>query len=339
MADTSSAAASSASPKPRNRPGVFRWTVAIVLLALAAWAGWQSYKAFDQRSIVEHVEDLGGVVYYDYEDPANRQRGISRPGVVAGWLGRDYSHDIVEVNLRTSERSGLSDDDVQKLKGLSALRRLTISQGNEITNEGLALLGKLTRLEKLTLVRLPQVDNAGLSVLARLPELREVELVSFPKISDDVLRHTGELENVHSVSFGNCPIDGTGWQHIKGLPLRVVAAEACEVSDEALAQLAEIKTLEELSLSKNKIRGPGLAHLRGLDKLTTLRLGNNPLDVESALPHLKALASLETLNLMGVSLPEEKAKELSTALPKCDITVEGGSYDPEEGKWFFDAGN
>src|SRR5688572_14796192 len=120
-----------AAPEPRSRPGAFRWTVAIVLLALAAWAGWQSYKAFDQRSIVDHVEDLGGVVYYDYEvrDPANPERGASGPGVVAGWLGRDYSHDIVEVNLRTSDRGGLTDDDVRKLKSLSALRRLTISQG------------------------------------------------------------------------------------------------------------------------------------------------------------------------------------------------------------------
>jgi hypothetical protein len=259
--------------------------------------------------------------------------------MVADWLGKDYSHDIVEVNLRTSERGGLTDDDVRKLKGLAELRRVTIAQGIEVTNDGLALLAGLPKLEKLTLVRIPQVDDAGLAVIGRLPKLRELEIVSLPKISDEVLRHTADLEDVHSVTFGDCPIDGSGWKYIKGLPLRLVAAEGCEVSDEALAQLAEIKTLQELSLTRNKIRGPGLEHLRGLDKLTALRLGNNPLDADAAIPHLKTMTSLETLNLAGMRISKESAEELSKALPKCDITVEGGSYDPEEGAWVFEGGN
>lgn len=326
-------------PESRSRPGPLRWGIAIVLLALAAWAGWHTYRVFQQRSVVEHIDDLGGVVTYDFDyiDPDNRQDRPSGPNPIASLLGNDYTQQIVEVNLSSSAGT-LSDEDLKRVASLSGLRALSISNGGEITDEGLELLGRMPNLERLRLIKFANVTDAGLAVLASLPELRKLELVSLPKISDEGLQHLADLHNLRDLTISDCQIDGSGWQHVNSPGLRLMETTMCQVNDEALQHLAGASALEELSVAQNQIRGPGLSHLKGLPKLTRLRLGENPLEPVAAVPNLKELTTLELLTLSGTPLDREAGKELAQALPKCDITITEGSYDPEEGKWDFESG-
>jgi hypothetical protein len=326
---------------PRSRPGPFRWAIAIVLLVLAAWAGWHTYRVFGQRSVVEHIDELGGMVTYDFEDtdPEYREAREKGAGLIASVLGNDYTHDIVEVNLRTTD-GAISDEDLRKVSELSSVRKLSISNAAEVTDEGLAFLAGMPRLERLTLSKLPQVTDEGLSVLSRLPELRELQLASLPKITDEGFRHAAELANLQKVIINNCAINGSGWQYVQPKSLTWVEAISCQINDEALKHLADASQLEELSVSLNKIRGTGLAQLQNLGKLARLRLAENPLDPAEAVPHLTTLTSLEMLNLRGTPIDRKAGETLSQALPKCDITITGASYEPgegeEEGKWVSD---
>jgi hypothetical protein len=326
-------------PPPRSRPGAFRWGLAIVLLVLAGWTGWQAYRAHAQRSIREYIEEQGGAVAYDYES-RELDREASQPGTIAGILGNDYTQDIVEATLRNTDRSSITDDDLTKVSTLSALEKLSISNGAEVTDEGLAALAGMPKLRILKLVRFAQVTDAGMAVLAKLPALRELELIEIPKISDGALEHAAALENLKKVTINKCRINGSGLQHIKPGGLVYVDATSCDLNDEALKHLAGAADLDELAASENKIRGTGLAHLKGLTKLTKLRLAQNPLEPTTALANLKALESLEILNLSETPIDRKGGEELSQALPKCDITITGGNYDPEDdgGKWRFGSG-
>jgi hypothetical protein len=322
-------------PDARSKPGAFRWGLAIILSALAIWLGLLSWRAYRQRSAVAKVEELGGLVYYDYEgNPADPSRKRSGPGVVGNALGRDFTNHVVKVNLRTGAKEGLTDDDLEVLSGMPAVRELSITNANQVTDEGLAILADFDELEKLTLIKFPQLTNEGLAFLAELSDLRELELIATPKITNQGLEPVGQLKNLHAFTTSGFKIDGSIWKQLSGCPLKSVTAAECELTDDALATLAEMETLEQVSLPQNKIRGPGLAQLKGL-KLTSLVLGHNPLE-DSAIPHLKALTSLETLNLVGTPISKETGQELAKALPKCQISITVGTYDPEDGKWDFD---
>jgi hypothetical protein len=303
-----------------------------VLLILAGWAGWHAYRAYVQRSIKQYIEEQGGAFAYDFESRAGQ------PGMVASVLGNDYTHDIVEATLRKNDRSSITDEDLKKASALWALERLTISNGAEITDEGLAALAEMPKLRILRLGKLAQVTDVGMAVLARLPGLSELVLSDMPKITDATLEHAAGLENLTKVTINNCRINGSGLQHLKSAGLVYLDATSCDLNDDALEHLAGAAELDELAASQNKIRGPGLAHLKGLSKLTKLRLAENQLEQTSSVANLKAIESLEILNLSGTPIDRKGGEELSQALPKCDITITDGSYDPDEGKWRFGNG-
>jgi hypothetical protein len=324
-----------AAPKPRAKPGPVRWAIAIVLLALAAWAGWHTYRVFGQRSVVNHIDELGGMVMYDFEDPVDRD-AKSEQSFIASILGNDYAHDIVNVNLSVTEKKSLTDEDLKKVSQLSAAHTLEASKGSEITDDGLLALANMPRLRKLRLSQFSQVTDAGLAVLSRLPELRELQLISLPKITDEGLSHLAELKNLEQLTINGCPINGTCWKNLQSKSLTMLDASTCQINDAALEHLSGASELVELSLAQNKITGAGLSHLKGLPKLMRLRLSENPLDPAAALPALKSLSSLEMITLSGVStIGRKEGEELAKALPKCDITITGGSYNPEDG-WSFE---
>jgi hypothetical protein len=259
--------------------------------------------------------------------------------MIAGVLGKDYTQNIVEAIVRKSDRtSNFTDEDLKKISQLSALEKLSISNGADVTDEGLSALSGMSRLKSLKLVRFAQVTDAGMAVLARLPALRELELIDLPKISDAALAHAAGLEDLTKVTINNCRLSGAGLQHLKPGGLVYVDITSCEVDDEALKHLAGAAELDELAAAQNKIRGAGLAHLKDLPKLTKLRLAENPLEPATAVANLKGLASLEILNLNATPIDRKGGEELSKALPKCDITITGANYDPDEGEWKAEGG-
>ena len=326
-------------PQPRSQPSPFRWVIAVVLLALAAWASWHTYRVFQQRNIAEHIDNLGGVVAYDFEyiDPDDRSARPAGPNPVASLLGNDYTQDIVDINIGSGDREAMSDEDLQKIASLPEVLSLSISNGGQVSDAGLEELARLSNLQRLKLVNFSNVTDSGLAVLARLPDLKKLELTNLPKITDAGLAHLAELENLRELTISSCKIDGSGLEHVKPAALRLMEITTCQVNDAALQHLADANALEELSLGQNQIKGPGLSHLKPLSKLVRLRLGENPLDASAAVSQLKSLTGLELLNLRGTPVDREAAKELSEALPKCDITIDGASYNPEEGKWDYEA--
>jgi Leucine-rich repeat (LRR) protein len=324
-----------AAPKPRSKPGPVRWGIAIVLLALAAWAGWHSYRVFGQRSVVNHIDELGGMVMYDYEDPEDRDAKAGGQSFIASILGPDYAHDIVNVNLSVTEKKSLTDEDLKKVSQLTAVHTLE-AKGSEITDDGLSALANMPRLRKLRLSQFSQVTDAGLAVLARLPELRELQLVSLPKITDDGLRHLAELTKLEKLQINGCPINGSSWKNLQSKALVELDASSCQINDAALENLSGASELADLSLAQNKITGSGLSHLKGLPKLIRLRLSQNPLDPAAAVPALKTLTGLELLTMGETPIGRKEGEELSKTLPKCDITIKDGNYNPDEGKWDFE---
>jgi WD40 repeat protein/Leucine-rich repeat (LRR) protein len=168
----------------------------------------------------------------------------------------------------------VSDNELGYLKGLTELRKLSISS-DKITDAGLANLAGMTKLEELTLGSFfgkgPPITDAGLEQLKALKSLQKVNL------------------------FG-LPLTGPGLAHLKGAAeLEVLIVQNSKITDEGMAALKHFPNLQVLDLSQAPMTGAGLVHIKGMTKLRFLSLNEAPNLTDAGLVHLKGLTTLETL--------------------------------------------
>ena len=129
------------------------------------WLGVKMVKARRQREAVEAIEEVGGVVWYDYQG-GHLFTESSVPKWARALFGDDFFFDVVAVE---SDSGSLGDDEASDLKALENLVHLDVSL-TQITDAGLEHLEGLTKLEWLSLID-TQVTPEGVKKLKKaLPE-------------------------------------------------------------------------------------------------------------------------------------------------------------------------
>ena len=180
--------------KPRRRWFQYSLrTLFVLLTVLCVWLAVTVNRARKQREAVAAIEELGGVVYYDFQ--VDNSRGLLRaklPG--PKWLrelvGDEYFVSVHFVDLGNTQ---VTDAQLEHLKGLSNLQALVLDR-TQVTDAGLEHLKGLTNLQTLSL-RNCRITGAGLEHLKGLTNLQSLNLRD-TRITDAGLVHLKGLTNL-----------------------------------------------------------------------------------------------------------------------------------------------
>jgi len=229
------------SPHPRHAAFARRWTpwlrfslrgllLAFTLVALLL--GWYSNRVWKQRQIVRMIQSRGGQITYDFEKASGRgpifpQRERS---TVSNWLGVDWFHQVVSVDLNGSApATEISDEDLRQVSQLPGLRKLVLRDTTRVTPEGIKHLGRASSLQWLYLHRPPihgtdlrpmgalehlsylklytPIGDEGLAELAKWPALYEVEIPRDGITSDGARRLKQESKSIKMLTLLGFPQD------------------------------------------------------------------------------------------------------------------------------------
>ena len=207
----------------------------VVISMLAVWLGLHLHSARLQEQSVDAVQESGGEVRYDYQYPEGRYgrddvdylATSPVPQWLLDWLGVDFCHDVVEVDVHRNYGNGRENrnaDDVLlgRLHGFPELRRLELVHCG-ITDEGLRRLPILASLETLDL--------------------------SYSSVTDDGMPYLGRLKSLKSLELGHTRVNGRGFHRLSRLEhLQVLNLTLTPIRDEALSKIGLMEGLEYVSV-------------------------------------------------------------------------------------------
>lgn len=215
------------------------------------------------------------------------------------------------VSLRKLEKLDISG----KTKNISIAAKLKKLKDLSIdsTNENLSFIGEMTGLEKLSLSYVNRSFAKTAGNLTGLKELTLIDVNDGNRYDMSFLSELTSLENLFIL--GQNGLDITGISKLK--KLKSISIWLCWFDD--LSELKKCAALEELVIYNNnspfdvkwisgtnikdlRISGGGNAGVENMEKLATLK-------------------NLEYLLMDFTGIPEETAKKIKKAVPKCKIEV------------------
>ena len=209
----------------------------------------------------------------------------------------DYILGAAKLRLLGLERTGVTNDGLGKLVGLSNLESIDLSQASFISDDGLTHLAKLPKLRTLQLVKC-NIGDEGVAHLAAVSTLVGLDLRD-TLVSDacfESLQGMTKLKSLRCQGSGS-RLHDDGLQFLAGIQsLVALGLENSQITDNGLAQLAGLTNLEELYLTRANISDAGLEHLKGLRKLRVLRLRDTGIS-DAGITHLAALPQLKIVDL------------------------------------------
>lgn len=210
----------------------------------------------------------------------------------------DGMHKLEELNLGLS---GFSDENLAHIRGLKTLRKLTLTNpeqlfGGNLTDAGLIWLRDLVSLRHLEL-RGAHITSSGLASLRWSTALESLDL-SETQVSNTCWWHLQHLNNLHHLDLSYT-----------------------RVGDAFLQHAPKLAALESLDLSFTQVTDAGMSAMRTLYSLSSLSLVHNQI-TDAAAPQLAALQTLRKLDLSSCHLSEHVVDMLRQALPECEIRFE-----------------
>ncbi len=222
-----------------------RWTkfslrtllATVTLLALAF--GYVSNRAHQQRSVVESLRRQSAEIYYDddlvpvgdeilafslgqmyYQATGRNWPHYNNveplgPAWLRQWLGDDYFHTVVAIDVNRGIPVTLTDDDLRRISRLPCLERLCLDTADGLTDADFAHLGRMTGLERLFLAD-TQIGDAGVAHLAGLTKLRYLSLAN-TKITDAGLIQLNNLQHLKMLELSDTGITDAGLKHLRHL--------------------------------------------------------------------------------------------------------------------------
>ena len=110
--------------------------VLTILVAVAgSWFGVKKQQKEQERAAVKAIEEMGGLVFYDYQ-VHNRRAEPPGPAWLRAWLGDDFFAHPVAVRLNGTK---VTDAGLEHLSGSTKLFWLDLS-GTKVTDEGVEKL-------------------------------------------------------------------------------------------------------------------------------------------------------------------------------------------------------
>jgi hypothetical protein len=198
------------------------------LTLFAILFGGYANRVWSQRNVVAQIRSLGGSVWYEYEVDATHyvtgKPDSNVPPALQAWLGPDWFHHIAAVGIGSSKNSsGLQDKDLQVLLTLGRLRKLTLRDSTQVTEEGIQTLSKLRSLQWLFLHR-PNIHASALQQLKSLTDLSHLDVAT--------------------------PVGDSGLAELAKFPALVELRVHSEgVTDSGVLQFARHRTLKYLELN------------------------------------------------------------------------------------------
>jgi hypothetical protein len=198
---------------------------------------------------------------------------------------------VVELTLEHTDRQRLLDTDLEQLKYLPNLRKLSLRFAR-VTDDGLSRLRSFAELEELTLGHTGYLDA-------------DVDLTTIFGLTyqgSDV-KTKGGIQRVQSdLSRGllfirNTKITDAGMEHVGQLKsLRVLCLDDTAIGDAGLEHLARLAHLEELNLERTYVTNDGLRWLTGLPRLERLWLSGTRFLGDAGMEHVCRITSLRELS-------------------------------------------
>jgi hypothetical protein len=216
----------------------------LLIAASACGLGWVVHQAREQRLAVQAILAKGGVVEYDYQYDATRNRRLPngepwRPVWLQRALGDEYFHSVVCVGL-DAERDQTDADLVhlKHLRGLTKLQYLDLAS-TQVTDGGLDDLRNLTGLERIDLPNNPQLTGSFLQHVADLPNLKDLVLRG-SGITDSALSQLNRSQTLQSLMLDRTRVTDAGLAHLRGLiSLRSLDLSQTAVTETGITQVRE----------------------------------------------------------------------------------------------------
>jgi Leucine Rich repeat len=199
-----------ATPKSHSYQDALRsllvFTLLLLCLILGIWFAVTMVYAGKQKAVVEEIENLGGLVWFDYQFDASGKEMPDAEPPGPPWLrrvlGDDFFTNVTKLYVRQ-----FTDEKLEHLEALSQLRWLDLME-TEVTDFGLEHLKGMTKLHTLNLAG-ANVTDAGLAHIRGLSQLESLDL-DRTKVTDAGLQRIRGLTQLHTLSLRATKVTAAG---------------------------------------------------------------------------------------------------------------------------------
>lgn len=209
--------------KPRRRWLQFGTrTLLLTTMFLSVSLGFYMQRVRRQKEAVQEIRDLGGWVYYDYQE--RKRSGSSYfeptaeptlPRSVLDWFGEDFFFDVAACSYANAgnAHARLDAESLQPLREFPELQELYLRDG-QATDEALEFIGTLKSLKILYLWDSPDVTDAGIAHLAGLSRLEKFAVTN-SQIGDEALKTLGRLPKMSTLMLRFNHFSNRGLVHLQ----------------------------------------------------------------------------------------------------------------------------
>lgn len=297
-------------------------------------------------ALAAEVEEIGGKVVWSPSGPQWLHLATSDSGVEL--FDVITTVDLYNGNNPLKGRGGrnerVTDEWLQRLSGLSTLRRLDVSNC-AIHGDGLRHLASLTGLRELNLTLTPVTDD-GLKHLGGLTELRMLGLAS-TQCTGTGFAHLKALRKLESVNFHFTPLNDAGLQAISRVPISdrfwfahthftnqgaaslaaLTGLKRCGIgskeqasSGEAVAALTKLP-LEDLSLLDNQATAAGIAHAAKIRTLKRLDVSYAPTVTDESMSLVAQMPKLQEFRIGSAQITDAGLQQLAASKSLKKLTI------------------
>jgi hypothetical protein len=157
-------------------------------------------------------------------------------------LDDEFRPDMQKLRIRNSQ------DLDTVIKQFPNVKKLDLSEFNDLSDADCEQISKLTNLQRLDISGCNAVSDAGFEHFKALTKLQVLHIDWFLRVSDAGLEHLKPLTNLQVLSIRSCPrVTGAGLTHLK--PLTKLYINWCRgVTDEIFERLKAFPNLQLLEI-------------------------------------------------------------------------------------------
>jgi hypothetical protein len=196
------------------------------------------------------------------------------------------------------------------------LATIDLSQSS-VTDRGFQHLARFAAL-RVVVASETKITSAGLAALVKLP-IQDLDL-SHTAVSDAGVPYLKKLAKLQSINLSGTKLTDVGMDQFlrSGLSLTDLAIAIPTITDRGVFAIDHISTLQSLDITETKVTDASAARLARIPGLVSLRAEKTGL-TNAAVPQLKKLTKLRSLNLTGTKIGGQPLQDLLKALPECQL--------------------
>jgi len=148
--------------------------------------------------------------------------------------------------------------------------------------------------------------------------------LSNTQIGDQGVANFKDCRQLTALNLSNTPVTNAGLASFKDCQhLTAINLGDTEIGDSGLGQFKDCKHLTYLNVSNTSVTDVGLAHFKDCKSLTYLGLSRTKV-TDAGLDHIEDHSNLTSLTLTGTRITATRVAVITRALPRCEITWDGG---------------